>query len=91
MGATKEFLKAVAALTALFYATAIVGCVGSDLCHGFGTEAWWATIGRLAVYSPIMSFVIVLALVIILGIASKIARRRAQKELEQYTRDGDQD
>ncbi len=48
-----EFLKAVAALTAVFYATAIIGCLGSDLCYDLGTEAWWATIGRMAVYSPL--------------------------------------
>jgi hypothetical protein len=48
-----EFLKALAALTAVFYATAIIGCLGSDLCYDLGTEAWWATIGRMAVYSPL--------------------------------------
>jgi len=49
-----EFLKAVAALIAVFYATAIIGCLGSDLCYDLGTEAWWATIGRMAVYSPLV-------------------------------------
>lgn len=91
MGPTKEFLKAVGALTAVFQAAAITGCLGSDLCSVPGTEPWWATIGHLAVYSPIISFGIVLGLVMIRGIASKIRGRRARRQLEEYMRDRGQD
>ena len=91
MGLTKEFLKAVGALTAVFQAAAITGCLGSDLCSVPGTEAWWATIGHLAVYSPIISFAIVLGFVMIRGIVSKIRGSRARRQLEEYMRDGGQD
>jgi hypothetical protein len=78
-----EFIKAVGALTAVFYATAIVGCLGSDLCSMPGTEEWWATIGRLAVYSPVISFVIVSGVFLIRKIASMIRRRRQPQADEQ--------
>jgi hypothetical protein len=75
-----EFLKAVAALTGVFYATAIIGCLGSDLCYDLGTEAWWATIGRMAVYSPLVSFVIVLSVVMVGEIAEAIGEWRWRRE-----------
>ena len=91
MWLTKEFLKAVGALTAVFQAAAITGCLGSDLCSVPGTAAWWATIGHLAVYSPIISFGIVSRLVMIRGIVSKVRGWRARRQLEEYMRDGGQD
>ena len=54
-----KFLKAVGALTAVFYAAGFVGCFGSNLCFIPGTEEWWEMIERIAIYSPIISFVIV--------------------------------
>lgn len=71
-----EFLKAIGALAAVFYGAAVVGCLGSDLCGPAGTEVWWATIGRIGVYCPIVSFVIVLCFVIVDAIASTWRRRR---------------
>jgi hypothetical protein len=82
-----EFLKALGALTAVFYATAIVGCLGSDLCSIPGTEEWWATIGRLAVYSPIVSFVIVSGVFLVSGIASAIRAFRSRRQPTDYRAD----
>ena len=70
-----EFLKAVGALTAVFYATAVVGCLGSDLCSVTWTKEWWEMIGRMAVYPPIISFVIVSGIFLIGEIVSTIRRR----------------
>jgi hypothetical protein len=46
-----DFLKAVGALTAVFYAAAVVGCLGFDLCSVPGTKEWWEMIGRIAIYN----------------------------------------
>jgi hypothetical protein len=71
-----EFLKAVAALTAVFYAAAFVGCFGSDLCSIPGREEWWEMIGRIAIYSPIVSFVIVSGIFLVGEIVLAIRRRK---------------
>ena len=80
-----EFLKAVGALTAVLYATAIVGCLASDLCSVPGAEEWWHMVGRMGVYSPIISFVIASGLFLVAEIASAIRRRR-QTERRQTER-----
>jgi hypothetical protein len=71
-----KFLKAVGALTAVFYAAAFVGCFGSDLCSIPGTEEWWDMIGRIAIYSPIISSVIVSGIFVVGEIPVSAIRRR---------------
>jgi hypothetical protein len=71
-----KFLKAVGALTAVFYAAAFVGCFGSDVCSTPGTKEWWETIGRIAIYSPIISSVIVSGIFLVGEIVSAIRRRK---------------
>jgi hypothetical protein len=69
-----KFLKAVGALTAVFYAAAFVGCFGSNLC--FIPEEWWEMIGRIAIYSPIVGFVIVSGIFLVGEIPVSEVRRR---------------
>jgi hypothetical protein len=78
---------AIAALTAVLHAAVFVRCLGTDLCSSPGTEAWWATIGRMAVYSPIVSFMAVAGVFMIGGIASTIGAWRSRKELTDYQGD----
>ena len=78
-----EFLKAIGTLAAVFYGAAFIGCVSSDLCGPPGTEAWWAVIGRIGVYSPIVSFVIVLGFVITAAVVSARQRWRRDEPLVQ--------
>jgi hypothetical protein len=82
-----EFLKAIGALAAVFYAAAIVGCLGSDLCGPPGTEAWWAMIGRIGVYCPMVSFAIVLGFAIASAITSTRRRWRRDEPLMRGSND----
>lgn len=82
-----EFLRAVGALTAVLYAAVFVGCLGSDLCSSPGTEAWWATIGRMAVYSPIVSFMAVTGVLITGAIIEAIRELRHRRRPIDYQAD----